>query len=289
MRDGKTGFVFFNIEGHLYEYDAATHALGINHGRLLVSGELAKNLGRPADEGLVVGEISISTTMYPIEVTTIVNGAAQSFVHAARGRGSACPDSCAGAGCHRGRSPSMTHSGSAGTQVGLGVGTTSCNNGTSDLDWFALPQTDHPVIPQNLYRMSGGTTNDDRFEQIGQSWLKHAFTALTENACGFGCNGTGGTHLGVGCSDPYGASLNASQSRSGFARLGQSVHRRLSLDRRQPHRPLTHTGTSHRILVEAERSEHGAESRARPIMRKRNTSLRMSTPGARPPRPVQHV
>ena len=47
-------------------------------------------------------------------------------------------------------------------------------------------------------------TNDDRFEQIGQSWLKHAFTALNNNICGFGCNVVWtGTHLGAGCSDPY--------------------------------------------------------------------------------------
>jgi len=59
------------------------------------------------------------------------------------------------------------------------VGTDSCNRGEVDLDWFALPSNDHPVIPQNLYRMSGGTNNNDRFEQIGQSSVKHAFTALT--------------------------------------------------------------------------------------------------------------
>ena len=29
-----------------------------------------------------------------------------------------------------------------------------------NLNWFALPSNDHPVIPQNLYRMSGGPTND---------------------------------------------------------------------------------------------------------------------------------
>ena len=84
-----------------------------------------------------------------------------------------------------------------------------------ELNWFRLPNTDHPVIPQNLYRMSGGASNNDRFEQIGQSWLKHAFTALQQNACGFGCTPGTGTHLGVGCSDPYGASLNASQSGLG--------------------------------------------------------------------------
>ena len=63
---------------------------------------------------------------------------------------------------------------SAGTQVGLAVGTDSCNIGQVDVDWLALPSNDHPVIPMNLYRMSGGTSNDERFEQIGQSWMKHA-------------------------------------------------------------------------------------------------------------------
>ena len=80
VRDGKTGFVFFNIEGDLYEYDAATHLLSINGGRLLVSEELANKLGRPAEAGLIVGEISIATTMYPIEITTFVNGAAKSSI-----------------------------------------------------------------------------------------------------------------------------------------------------------------------------------------------------------------
>ena len=50
--------------------------------------------------------------------------------------------------------PNLEQEGSAGTQVGLAVATTSCNNGDQPLDWFQLPNTDHPVIPQNLYRMS---------------------------------------------------------------------------------------------------------------------------------------
>ena len=85
VRDGKTGFVFFNIEGHLYEYDAAAHLLRIKDGRLLISEEFANRLGRPADAGALAGKISISTTMYPIEITTLVNGAAQSSVLPARG------------------------------------------------------------------------------------------------------------------------------------------------------------------------------------------------------------
>ncbi len=97
------------------------------------------------------------------------------------------PDAAAGVDVIVGDLPAMVQAGSSGTFVGLAVATTSCNNGTQEFNWFALPNTDHPVIPQNLYRMSGGTSNTDRFEQVGQSWLKHAFTALQQNVCGFGC------------------------------------------------------------------------------------------------------
>ena len=55
------------------------------------------------------------------------------------------------------------------------------------VDFFPLPETNHPVIPHNLYRMSGGSGNDERFEQIGQSWVKHAYGSANDNECGFGC------------------------------------------------------------------------------------------------------
>jgi hypothetical protein len=47
--------------------------------------------------------------------------------------------------------------GNSGTQVGLGVSTTSCNAGDVVVNFFALPATNHPVIMHNLYRMSGGS------------------------------------------------------------------------------------------------------------------------------------
>jgi hypothetical protein len=255
VRDADTGFVFFNIEGNVYGYDAATHSLKIEGGRLLVSEEFAKTLGRSADAGLVVGEISIATTMYPIEITTLANGAVQSSVLPSRAGTPEVPDAVPGPDVIVGDLPSMAQFGSSGTQVGLAVGTTSCNNGMENLDWFALPQVDHPVIPQNLFRMTGGATNDDRFEQIGQSWLKHAFTALTQNACGFGCNGTGGTHLGIGCSDPYTASLNADQ---GGTSTGDGLGSRAWVNPFSGAYPSTaanhshhsHNGVTHRILVE---------------------------------------
>ncbi|MBY0260730.1 MAG: hypothetical protein K2Q20_00200, partial [Phycisphaerales bacterium] len=72
----------------------------------------------------------------------------------------------------------------------------------------------HPVIGQNLYRLHNG-----RFEQVGQSWLKHGFTALQGNICssafGFPCQATSGTTLGIGCSDPYSSGLNNGQSGLG--------------------------------------------------------------------------
>jgi hypothetical protein len=252
VRDGKTGFVFFNIEGNLYEYDAATRGLEINSGRLLISDGLANKLGRPADAGIVAGKISIGTTLYPIEVTTVLNGEAQSTVMPPRSGGAPnVPEGFVpGPDVIVGDLPSLQQFGSNGTQVGLAVGTTSCNAGDVELNWFQMPNIDHPVIPQNLYRMSGGATNDERFEQIGQSWLKHAFTALQQNACGFGCQSSGtGTRLGVGCSDPYGASLNASQSGLG-SRGWVNPFSGAFTSSANNHSGHAHTGTSHRILVE---------------------------------------
>ncbi|NBQ14286.1 MAG: hypothetical protein EBU31_06675, partial [Proteobacteria bacterium] len=90
-------------------------------------------------------------------------------------------------------------------------GTTSCNVGSQELDWYG-GTSNHPVIPQNAYRIKNG-----RIEQIGIGWMKHGFCALQETLCaacipaGTGCPSL----LGVGCSDPYVASLNGSQGDLG--------------------------------------------------------------------------
>jgi hypothetical protein len=216
VRDGKTGFTFFNVEGNFYDYEAAAHLLRIKDGRLLISEEFARKLGRPSDAGSMVGRIAITTTLYPIEVATVVNGAVQFMVlPRLSGRAPNAPDFVAGPDVIVGDLPSMGQFGSSGNLVGLAVGTTSCNNGDQNLNWFSMPNTDHPIIPQNFYRLSGGAHDDERFEQIGQSWVKHAATAASADACGFGCNGVAGTQLGVGCSDPYIAGLNAGQGTLG--------------------------------------------------------------------------
>ncbi len=250
VRDGKTGFIFFNIEGNLYDYDATAQVLNIKEGRLLVSEEFAAKLGRPTDAGSVVGTISIIATMRPVEITHVVNGEAVSAeLPAPLGSLVPGPDVIVGV------LPAVQQFGSSGTQVGLAVATDSCNAGAEPLHWFALPNNDHPVIPQNLYRMSGGATNDDRFEQIGQSWLKHAFTALQQDACGLGCQSSGtGTLLGAGCSDPYSASLNASQtslgSRAWVNPFTGAYPGGSGAGGPRDHTGHSHSGTSHRVVVE---------------------------------------
>jgi hypothetical protein len=168
----------------------------------------------------------------------------------ASGNVSMVPTAVPGPDVILGELPSLQQFGSSGTQVGLAVGTDSCNNGDVELNFFAMPNTDHPVMAQNLYRMSGGATNDDRFEQIGQSWVTHAFFALQNNACGFGCTpASNGTHLGVGCSNADSVSINAGPTNLG-SRAWVNPFTGVFPSTANSHTGHTHTGTSHRILVE---------------------------------------
>lgn len=255
VRDAESGFVFFNIEGYQYAYDPATKGLRATDGRLLVSREFAEALGRPDAVGAMVGTITIETAMRAVEVQYIRGGEVESSVLPAGAGMEPNAGTVPGPDVIVGDVNGLAQFGSAtGTQVGLALGTDSCNAGTVNLNWFALPSNDHPVIPQNLYRMSGGSDNAERFEQIGQSQVKHGFTALTQNICGFGCNGVGGTRLGSGCSDPYSASLNAGPSLgsrawinpfTGFFPRGDSAT--------PPNSHSGHTGDTqagHRIRVE---------------------------------------
>ena len=102
---------------------------------------------------------------------------------------------------------------SSGGIEALALGTTSCNPGNAQLNWI-WNTNQHPVISQNLYKLK--TVNGSaRFEQIGMSWLKHGFFALSEGLCCNDCQGTNGSTLGIHCSDPYCCGLNGDQGGLG--------------------------------------------------------------------------
>jgi hypothetical protein len=252
VRDSNTGFTFFNIQGQQYDYDPAAQSLAITNGKLLISKELANAMGRPSDAGAIAGTISIGAVMQPIEITQVANGQPQSVVmppmqHAV---GPAVPNLVPGPDVIVGDIEDVDQQGSNATQVGLAIGTDSCNNGDEPVDWFALPQTDHPLVPQNLYRLSGGPNNTERFEQIGQSWMKHTFLALEDFVCGT-CDTSGcqtGSHLCPGCSDPYVSGLNGDQN-SIDSRAWVNPFTGSFPANANDHSGHNHDGVSHRILV----------------------------------------
>ncbi len=101
-------------------------------------------------------------------------------------------------------SDDIQYYGQSGGLAAYALATQSCNVGSETLDWFANPDPRHPVIGQNMFRYHEG-----RFEQIGQSWLKHAFCAVNEFETGCGpCNSSPCSNLGIGCADTYTSGLN---------------------------------------------------------------------------------
>jgi hypothetical protein len=250
VRDSNTGFTFFNIHGHQYDYDAAAQSLAVTNGGLVISKEFANALGRPSDAGATVGTISIGAAMQPAEITQLANGQPQSLVMPPLQHTLSPETPNPGPDVIVGDIEDVDDQGNNATQVGLAIGTDSCNIGDTPVDWFALPQTDHPVVPQNLYRMSGGADNQERFEQIGQSWMKHTFEALEESVCAT-CNTSGcetGTHLCPGCSDPYVSGLNGDQNQIG-SRAWINPFTGAFPSNANDHSGHNHDGVSHRILV----------------------------------------
>ena len=255
VRDSKTGFTFFNVQGGDYDYNASARSLGIEGGRLLISKEFANTLGRPSDAGSVVGKISVGAAMQPIEITQLANGKRTSVAvpplsHRA---GLGAPALVAGPDIIVGDLPDMVQIDPAvGSQVGLGIATTSCNNGDQPVNFYALPNTDHSFFPENLYRMSGGADNTERMEQIGQSWIKHTFGADEDDDCNLGCNTSPpcnpGPQLCPGCSDPYLAEENGFYNLLG-SRAWVNPFTGAFPSTAANHNGHVHDGVSHRVRV----------------------------------------
>jgi len=185
-------------------FDAANRQLLIECASVALSPELADALGRPEWAGKAIASMHITA-----DLESAGGDPAKWANTAASVRGGTECDRLGGPDVIVGDLIDIRNYSSVGGIEAFAVGTTSCNVGDDDLIWVAHTNQ-HPVIGQNMYRLKDG-----RFEHIGLSWLKHGFNALTQNACGCGCSGVGGSVLGVGCSDPYEAILNGDQNRLG--------------------------------------------------------------------------
>ena len=98
----------------------------------------------------------------------------------------------------------IAHYTAVGGVVAYALGTDTCNIGAQDLLWTSGGT---PGIGFNMYRV-----HDGRIMQLGQSWAKIACCAAAHNGgCG-SCNNNGGSVLGAGCRDVYGASYNGGHS-----------------------------------------------------------------------------
>ena len=270
-------------------YQPAAKALQLRERRLMLSRPNSRRqLGRSAAAGMVAGALSIarprcarsrsrrSSTAKSSEASMPATGMPRG------GRRVPGPDVIVGdldgAGAIR--------RAAVGTQVGLAIGTTRATPASCNLNWFEMPNNDHPVIPQNLYRMSGGA--DQRrtaSSRSGSRCVKHAFTALDcRTSVTLAATASAGTQLGSGCSDPVQSPASMPARTWSVARLDQPVYGRFSAGRfRDPtnsHTGHTHLVPSHRILVEISRPGHRARTPAPPTSPRRSTSRRTSTPGA---------
>ncbi|MCB9853083.1 MAG: hypothetical protein H6819_08305 [Phycisphaerales bacterium] len=212
-RVGAEGGIELVLQGHdagpgLYldrvktAFDPDTGMLKLHCPSVRISEAMADALGNPGLNNLVIGRLTAEWQ------SEWVDG--DSPYAAPRGGGGE-PRAGTGPDMKFCQLYGLYQAGRLGSITGLSVATTSWNVGDEDLMWFAEPDTEHPFIVMNMYRLKS-----DRFEQIGQSWVKHGFYALGSTQCGTPCTfepGHGpGDWLGTGCTDTYSAGLNASQN-----------------------------------------------------------------------------
>jgi hypothetical protein len=96
-------------------------------------------------------------------------------------------------------------------EVSFSMVTQICNLGDAPMDWLANPDGRHPFLVFGLYRRDA-----ERVVQIGQSWVKHGFSASQSDGCGRECERFGQRQfLGPGCSDIYGVATNSHQGGLG--------------------------------------------------------------------------
>ncbi len=196
--------VFHFVSPSLVELDTYNGRMSWSEVEVLVAMDLANQLGISDAAGQSIGSLTVEASVAPTGSTVSVE-AVDSHPASSGGtaRGIIGPDVIVGS------LPDTSNWGTSGGIRAYSVGTTSCNIGDVNLNWFSNTNQ-HPVIGQSLYRYKDG-----KFEHIGQSWLKHGFFALSGSLCFNDCQGTSGSQLGVHCSDPYSSGLNGSRSGLG--------------------------------------------------------------------------
>ena len=195
LRSRSTGLAFCQLVSPMFDFRRKELALRVHYLNARVTREWADALGRPELAGWVIGMGEVRGGVSRLSSTPASSPAYKPVYTAGIKDVSLGALSSVQQAGHIGTIPTGT--------TALTMATTSCNLGTVDVPWLAPMNTDHPIIHMALYRLKNG-----RFEQIGVSWLKHGFFALSNSQCSTCQNPSDGTFLGVGCSDTYGASNN---------------------------------------------------------------------------------
>ncbi len=190
-------------------FDPATRSLTIHSPELRLSRELADFMGDAGLADVTIGSVTVHAR------AKWVGGAEPEGGDFAPGDDPLPLGGASGPDMTFCQLYGLNQRGRSGDIVGLSEGTTSWNVGDEDLMWFNIPDEEHPYIVMNLYRLM-----DDRFEQIGQSHIKHGFYALGNHQCGgppcsYEPGHSQGDWLGTGCTDTYSPYLNGQQGGMG--------------------------------------------------------------------------
>ncbi len=192
----------FQVISTVIELDRASRSFGLS-GELILSDAWAAKLGVQDSAGVVVGRITVDAAL---EARRTPAGSSESCAGAGSAKATQGEAAAAGPDILVAELSSVVRFDRLGDITSYAVGTAACNIGTARANWISYTNQ-HPVIIQNLYRL------DPRgFQQIGMSWVKHGFYAVSQSLCGTCNDPTEGNQLGVNCSDPYSAPLNGAQN-----------------------------------------------------------------------------
>ncbi|MHC4698288.1 MAG: hypothetical protein ACYTFA_16270, partial [Planctomycetota bacterium] len=193
LEPGGAPLTLFELESVMLDFQRARQELHLISD-LALSSSWAVALELPNAAGALVGTVVIETTIGPFGDTVVSEAPLRGETGPGRDgqgiRGTYSDVVVADL-------QSIFNYGVVDDITAFAVGTNACNRGTARASWVSYTNQ-HPVIAQNAYRL-----RHDRFEQIGLSWVKHGFYAVSNSFC-TPCNDpTDGTQLGIGCSDNY--------------------------------------------------------------------------------------